>query len=170
MSAFIHNLAINLALMRQLFLVIHMFYGDNLKILRTSEDISQEHLAKLIGVDKSLYSRYEKEIQLIPIKHLITLCNYFNVSLDYIFGFSSDQCYAEIIENPTTNHLKQFRKEMKITQDKLAKFLNTTHSVISDYERGRYLIATPFLYQICAKYRVSADYLLGRIENPKYFK
>ena len=35
MSAFIHNLAINLALMRQLFLVIHMFYGDNLKILRT---------------------------------------------------------------------------------------------------------------------------------------
>lgn len=147
-----------------------MIYGDNLKALRTRKGISQEKLANLIQVDKSLYSRYEKEIQLIPIKHLITLCNYFHVSLDYVFGFSEKKCYFDLNQSPGQNHLRQFRKENKITQNKLASFLNTTHSVISDYERGRYLIATPFLYQISKKFFVSADYLLGRIDQPKYWK
>ena len=68
------------------------------------------------------------------------------------------------------NRLKEFRKENKLTQTKLASILNTTQSVIADYERGRYFISTPFLYTICKKYNISADYLLGRIDNPKYIK
>ena len=46
--------------------------------------------------------------------------------------------------------------------------LNTVHPVISNYESGKFLIATPFLYTICKKYNISADYLLGKIDNPKY--
>ena len=65
--------------------------------------------------------------------------------------------------------LKEFRKENKITQDKLASILNTNQSVIANYERGRTIIATPFLYTICKKYNISADYLLGKINTPKYF-
>ena len=150
-------------------MVIYMIYGNQLKSLRIREGITQQHLADLIKVDKSLYSRYEKEIQLIPIKHLITICNFFNVSLDFIFEFTYIKQYSNIKFCNFDTNLKSFRKENKITQDKLANFLNTTHSVISDYERGRYLIATPFLYQICSKYHISADYLLGRIDEPKYF-
>ena len=48
---------------------------------------------------------------------------------------------------------------------KVAKELNTTGTVICGYESGRRIIATPFLYQICHKYHVSADYLLGRIDE-----
>lgn len=47
----------------------------------------------------------------------------------------------------------------------LAEMLNTTHSNVGFYEKGRNFIATPFLYQICHKYHVSADYLLGRIDK-----
>ena len=150
-------------------MVIYMIYGNQLKSLRIREGITQQHLADLIKVDKSLYSRYEKEIQLIPIKHLITISNFFNVSLDFIFEFTSIKQYPNVKFHNFNTNLKFFRKENKLTQNKLANFLNTTHSVISDYERGRYLIATPFLYQICSKYHVSADYLLGRIDEPKYF-
>ena len=64
--------------------------------------------------------------------------------------------------------LKEFRKENKLTQEKLASILNTNKSVICGYEKGRYIIATPFLYQICKKYNISADYLLGKIDSPKY--
>lgn len=61
--------------------------------------------------------------------------------------------------------IQMWRKSNKLTQEKLAKELNTNKSVICNYEKGRNLIATPFLYQICKKYHVSADYLLGRIDK-----
>ena len=66
--------------------------------------------------------------------------------------------------------LKEFRKENKLTQSKLATILNTAQPVITNYENGKHLIATPFLYTICKKYHISADYLLGKIDNPKYLK
>jgi len=60
--------------------------------------------------------------------------------------------------------LKNFRKENKITQEKLASILNTTQSNIVGYEKGKFLIATPYLYEICEKYKISADYLMGKIK------
>ena len=73
----------------------------------------------------------------------------------------------EINEELSQERLKAFRKNRKITQQKLAKILQTTHSVIGGYERGRNIIATPFLYTICQKYNLSADYLLGKIDEPQ---
>ena len=59
-----------------------------------------------------------------------------------------------------------FRKSQKLTQVKLASILNTVQPVIANYEKGKNLIATPFLYTICKKYNISADYLLGKIDEP----
>ena len=66
--------------------------------------------------------------------------------------------------------LKEFRKENKITQTKLANFLTTSFSNVSAYERSINIISTTYLYAICKKYNISADYLLGKIDNPKYLK
>ena len=85
--------------------------------------------------------------------------------MDYILNFSQTNNYnklnMEMNKIKTGTRLKEFRKSQKLTQEKLAEILNTTHSVIADYERGRYLIATPFLYTICKNYHISADYMLG---------
>ena len=64
-------------------------------------------------------------------------------------------------------HLKELRKDNKITQEKLSKELNIARSALANYERGRNVIATPFLYTICKKYHISADYLLGKIDKIK---
>ena len=61
--------------------------------------------------------------------------------------------------------LKEFRKDHKLTQEKLASELNMARSALANYERGRNIIATPFLYTICTKYNISADYLLGKIDE-----
>ena len=146
-----------------------MIYSNRLKELREEKNISQQDIAKYLKIDNSLYAKYEKEYYVIPIKHLNTLCNYFNVSFDYIFGLTNKLNYKENINEidslKSGNRIKEFRKENKITQERLASELNMARSALANYERGRTVIATPFLYTICKKYQISADYLLGKIDE-----
>jgi len=144
-----------------------MYLGQRLRELREFSDLKQKDIAKFLDISENLYCMYETEYQTIPSKYLISLANYFNISLDYLFGLSKEKniINKDISIKLFGERLKKLRKDNKLTQIKLANSLNTTQSVIADYERGRYLIATPFLYTICKKYNISADYLLGRIDN-----
>ena len=149
-----------------------MEYKLNLKKVRENNNLSQKETADILRIDRSVYTKYENGYELIPIKHLLCFCDFFNVSVDYIFGLrvlnQNDCSYnKEVNLEVISSRLKNWRKENKLTQEKLAKVLNTNKSVICNYEKGRYLIATPFLYQICHQYHVSADYLLGRIDKPQ---
>ena len=124
-------------------------------------------IASIMGLSVFTYSHYETEDTTIPLKHLIDFCDYFKIRIDYILGLDSkyelESGYNIVDILICAKRLKEFRKANKITQDKLAKILNTNQSVIANYERGRTLIALPFLYTICSNYKISADYLLGRI-------
>ena len=66
--------------------------------------------------------------------------------------------------------MREFRKENKLTQSKLTDMLHYSHFVISEYENKNRLISTSYFYSICKKYNISADYLLGKTDNPKYLK
>ena len=149
-------------------------YKEKLRELREEKNIKQSQLSLLLNIHEYGYGQYEREYVIIPIKHLVTLSNNYSVSLDYIFGFTTCRRYENMQEQVNKNisgqRLKEFRKDFNLTQVKLAKLLNIGKGTIADYERGRYLIATPFLYMICSKYHVSADYLLGKTDNPKYLK
>lgn len=151
-----------------------MIYNTKLKSLREVSKLKQEDIAKIIEIERGAYSLYESEYVIIPLKHLNTICNYFNVSLDYMFSFSDIKQYKssnkEIDFTKSGIRLKEFRKEMKLTQDKLAQKLNVARTIISKYEKGEFLIATHTLYDICKKYNISADYLLGKTDEPKYLK
>lgn len=149
-----------------------MNYGNKLKTIRISKQLTQEQVANLLNINRSTYKEYELQNSIFPSKYLWNLTNILDVSIDYIFGFTEKIKYnkpnQKLDKVKSGLRLKEFRKENKLTQLKLASVLNTTQSVIADYEKGRYLIATPFLYTICFKFHISADYLLGRVDNPKY--
>ena len=149
-----------------------MIYGEKLKQLREEKEIKQYELAQILDFHINGYGQFERETTLLPIKHLNTLSNFFEVSLDYLFNFTNVRQYknskSQINSELSGKRLKEFRKENKLTQEKLAKFLNTTHTNLVGYEKGSYVIATPYLYMICKKYSISADYLLGKIDKPKY--
>jgi len=144
---------------------------SKIKGLREELDLNQKQVAEALGLDNTLYNKYENNYNTIPLVHLNNLCNLFNISIDYILSLNTIKQYnnsQKIVDNMICGkRLKEFRKEKKLTQTKLAEILNTTHSVIADYERGRYLISTSFLYAICKKYNISADYLLGKTDYPK---
>lgn len=151
-----------------------MNYGIKLKELRTSELLTQKDIANILSISRSTYKDYELQIKIIPINHLNILCNYFHISIDYLLGLTSIKQYKNQKDNFSydifANRLKELRKGNKLTQENLANILNTTHSVISDYENKKKIISTPFLYTICKKYNISADYLLGKINDPKYLR
>ena len=151
-----------------------MYYKERLKNLREQLEIRQCDLAKQLNISNKTYSAYEIEYEIIPSKHLVYLVDYLHTSVDYLFGFTNEISYENYVAGIDLKivgeRLRSWRKENKITQSRLAKEINTTFSVISGYEIGRRLIGTPFLYDICRKYHVSADYLLGKSDNPKYIK
>ena len=149
-------------------------YGKILKELREAKNISQEVLAQEIGIKRSSYNQFEQQYDIIPIKRLNQIANYLNVSIDYLLGLNNTQKYynslSEIDINISSERLKTFRKEHKLTQNALAKSLNISRSIIVFHENKRTIIGTPFLYNLCKKYNISADYLLGKTDGPKYLK
>ncbi len=151
-----------------------MLYKNRLKELRDRNNLKQKDLLNIVNLSDTQYSSYENEKELMPIKHLNAICNYFNISFDYIFNFTDLKQYENskkaIIKIISGQRLKDLRKDNNLTLIKFAEILNAGKSTISEYERGNNLIATPFLYDICKKYKISADYLLGKIDSPKYLK
>ena len=45
----------------------------------------------LLHTTQQVYSRHEKGIDEMPIRHLRTLCQFYKVSADYILGLSADE-------------------------------------------------------------------------------
>ena len=151
-----------------------MIYGERLKYLREEKELTQKDLSDLIKIHSATYSQFERESSIIPIKRLNTFANFFNVSIDYLFGFTNNRQYKnnqkDINLELSGQRIKEFRKTNKITQVKLSTFLNTTQSNLVGYEKAKFPISTPYLYMICKKYQLSADYLLGKTNEPKYLK
>ena len=65
-------------------------YWEILRDLREDHDLTQAKIANVLKTTQQVYSRYEKGINELPIRHLRTLCLYYHVSADYILGLSSE--------------------------------------------------------------------------------
>ena len=63
-------------------------YFQRLKDLREDKDMKQVQIAELLGIQQTVYSRYERGFQNIPIEHLLFLADYYNVSTDFILGIT----------------------------------------------------------------------------------
>ena len=63
-----------------------MKYIKVIKDLREDSDKTQEEIAKILGTSQTMYARYERGANELPIHHLLTLCDYYKVSADYILG------------------------------------------------------------------------------------
>lgn len=61
-------------------------YIEKLRALREDNDLTQEDIAKILGTSQTMYARYEREANELPIRHLVTLCKYYKVSSDYVLG------------------------------------------------------------------------------------
>ncbi|MBE6676299.1 MAG: helix-turn-helix transcriptional regulator [Clostridia bacterium] len=63
-----------------------MNYYQRLKDLREDKEKLQSEVAEILGITQQQYSRYERGLREIPFHHVITLAQYYNISLDYLAG------------------------------------------------------------------------------------
>lgn len=56
--------------------------------LREDNDKTQKEIAEILGTSQTMYARYERGANELPIHHLITLCKFYKVSADYFLGLT----------------------------------------------------------------------------------
>lgn len=66
--------------------------------------------------------------------------------------------------------IKELRKSKHISQQKMAMDLNTNQNTISRYETGIREPGIAELIRIADYFDVSIDYLVGRTDNPRFYK
>lgn len=64
---------------------------QRLRDLREDMDMNQTQIAALLHTSQTVYSRYERGFQTIPVEHLMILADFYGVSVDYILGRTNNK-------------------------------------------------------------------------------
>ena len=65
-----------------------MDYTRRLRDLREDHDKTQQDIAGVLGTSQTMYARYERGANELPLRHLVKLAEYYHVSTDYHLGLS----------------------------------------------------------------------------------
>jgi transcriptional regulator with XRE-family HTH domain len=95
-----------------------MNMGERLRELRLKRKISQEEVARHIGITRSAYSHYEINNRQPVYETLIKLAAYFDVSLDYIIGGTTSLPRGENTVTPDNRELLSLFQHMSQEQKK----------------------------------------------------
>ena len=63
---------------------------EKLRGLREDNDLTQTQIAEILGTSQTMYARYERGANEMPIHHLVTLCKFYNVSADFLLDTTPD--------------------------------------------------------------------------------
>lgn len=144
-----------------------MAFGDNIQKLRNSKNMSQQELADAIGIGRSTLANYEQNKREPNFNTLESIAKYFNVSTDYILGFTNDQ--FDHTHKDSLNEIV-YKQLLKLTDEKNHIHFTKNHfaflNLIKDgtlemNEKGIDLISSLFC--------VNASYLLGLTSNYYFF-
>lgn len=103
--------------------------SERLKELRISNQLTQVQLAKLMHIGQSTYSSWESGNFYPDIDKILWLCNFYNVSADYILGrtdFSADK----------PNNIEKTSVHISNENEKIANYYNRLNEENQDYIRG----------------------------------
>ncbi len=68
-----------------------MKYIRIIRDLREDHDLTQAQVAEILGTSQTMYARYERGANELPIRHLLKLCELYHVSADFILGIDNQK-------------------------------------------------------------------------------
>ncbi len=72
--------------------------GKHIKALRKRYDVTQESLAEALGVTSQAVSKWENEMGYPDIEYIVAIANFFNVTIDELFGHNKAEKERKIQE------------------------------------------------------------------------
>ncbi len=63
-----------------------MYYNEKIQWIRNCKNVTQKELATYLGIKQQQYARYENGVNIMPVTYLPKICEYLDVSSDYILG------------------------------------------------------------------------------------
>lgn len=79
-------------------------YMKRMRDLREDSFLTQQQIADVLGISQTMYARYERGANELPIRHLMVLCDYYRVTSDYFLG-RSDRTDGMDGDVPRLGHL-----------------------------------------------------------------
>ena len=141
---------------------------QRMKDLREDRDLSQEDIAKVLQTTQEQISKYETGRQMMGIDKYMKLAKYYNISLDYLTGLINTPKKLYWNENMDIfQRMKDLREDHDLSQEDIAKVLQTTREQVSKYETGKQMMGADKYIKLAKYYNVSLDYLMGLIDTPK---
>lgn len=141
---------------------------EKIKNIREELEIPQEDISRVLGCARTAYSLWKINKNTIPLYYLNKISNEYNININYLVDLSNDKYIkfnkVEIDKINLGKKLKEARKSINYTQEKLVSKLNTTHSVISAYESGKSTVSTLFIIEIAKLTNKSLNWLLNKVQ------
>ena len=140
-----------------------------MKEIRTYHLITQKKMSEILKISRSTYAGWENGIDPISLSKLNSFCNYFNISLDYICSISPETNYEKYKKEINVKEIGKRIKHIRLihgdTQKVVADILNVDQSNYSKYEHGKIVIRTYILVEFAKHYKVSMDWLCGKVKT-----
>lgn len=85
----IHNFVVNVKYIQYNVNEVRTMFKDKIKWLRRQHGLTQKQLAEIVGVDVSSVGKWEGKGSVLPSDGVRErIANYFNVSVDYLMGYT----------------------------------------------------------------------------------
>lgn len=147
-------------------------YLKRIADLRIDNDLKQKDVALFLHVNRSTYSKWENGDNNIPLEKLDRLTVKYNVSFDYIFGYSKikriDHCvYSSMDVEVLCHNIRLMRKRAGFTQEVISGKLGISKATYSRYERGTLAIPIDKFSALFNIFDMSLDVLAGKVKLSK---
>jgi len=152
-----------------------MKFGNRLKTLRLSKDMTQEELGSLLGKTKNSISQYETGKREPDLETLMIISEYFDVTLDYLLGKTenphhgdSDYEFAIMVGSKIRTLMNLRGISEKDFEDKFMPNQPTEFGYFdfSHVESGEYGFGISIIKDIAKFFNSSVDYLIGITDDP----
>lgn len=121
-----------------------MNVAENLRKIRKEKGYSQSQIAEILNTTQQQYSKYENGTHEIPVRHIATLCEFYNITSDEILGFRRIEPKISVDALLALNYIERIN---------FSSFNEFIKKAISDdkYEDVKEALGPQMLYMIVAE-------------------
>lgn len=140
-------------------------FVNTLNDLIIEKGLNQTLLAEALNIDSSTVSKYLSENQLPDLNIAIKIANYFNCSLNYLFGIT-DENKAKTFKNcpPFSERFLFLLKYYKVSRYKLQKNTEISKSTMYYWQIGKSTPTMDSIIKLAKFFNCSIDFVIGRVD------